>query len=196
MEDTGVRHAPTRRPPQYPAGRRKPRGQRPVARTLHERLKTAAHQLRQEGHTASADAVEAVLVPGAWTMLREGESAFTTNLPLTMNERLRDSLKRAADRQLKNLSAVVAEGFRKVMDGSWTPPEPVRAQRGSVDHSKRVVLNVTIDDALRGEFREGLPVLQDELRYKRKLTEGGIAIAYMCHVLGVVDERTQTTDPT
>ena len=160
-----------------------------MARTLRDRLKTAAAQLAKDGHTASAEAVEAVLAPGGWTQLRQDEAPFTTNLPLTMRGSLRDALKQAADEQLKNLSAVVAEGHQAVLDGSWVPPEPVRAARGQAyAGDKRVVLNVTVDDVLRKQLRDRLASLTAELGYTRALTEGGIAIAYMRFRLGVAED--------
>jgi hypothetical protein len=152
---------------------------------MRDRLTTAVRQLEEAGHKDSASAVKAVLEPGGWTMLREQDAPFTTNLPLTMRASLRDALKKAAEQQNRTLTAVVAEGHRAVLDGTWTPPEPKRvARRGeSAAADPRAVLNVTVDDALRKELRDRLPALSEEMGYK--LTEGGIAIAYLKHKLGV-----------
>lgn len=158
-----------------------------MARTMRDRLTTAVARLREAGHADSADAVDAVLAPGGWTLLREQDAAFTTNLPLTMRASLRDALKKAAEEQNVTLTAVVTEGHRKVLDGTWTPPETRRVVRraASVAQDARVVLNVTVEDALRRQLRERLPGLSEELGYAKELTEGGIAAAYLRHKLGV-----------
>jgi hypothetical protein len=146
---------------------------------MRDRLTTAARQLEEAGHPDSAAAVTAVLAPGGWTLLREQDAPFTTNLPLTMRKSLKDALKKAADQRNVTLTAVVTEGHRRTLDGSWTPPEPVRVvRRGeSAVNDPRAVLNVTVEDSLRGDLRKRLPVLSDELGYK--LTEGGSSIAYL-----------------
>lgn len=152
-----------------------------MARTMRDRLTNAARQLEKAGHPDSAAAVSAVLAPGGWTLLREQDAAFTTNLPLTMRQSLRDALKAAAEQRNVTLTAVVTEGQRKILEGSWTPPESSRVvRRGqSAAEDPRAVLNVTVDDSLRRELRDRLPDLSEELGYK--LTEGGSSIAYLRH---------------
>lgn len=148
-------------------------------RTIRDRLKTAARELEQAGRSDSAAAVEAVLAPGGWTLLREADAPFTTNLPLTMRASLREALKQAAEQNNVTLTAVVTDGHRRVLDGSWTPPESRRIVRRGEAAAKdsRVVLNVTVEDTLRKELRERLPVLSEELGYR--VTEGGLAVAYL-----------------
>ena len=162
-----------------------------MARTMRDCLKTASARLRDAGHTDSADAVDAVLAPGGWTLLREQDAAFTTNLPLTVRKSLKDALKKAADDQNVTLTAVVTEGHRAVLDGTWTPPESRRIVRrgASAATDPRAVLNVTVDDSLRKELRERLPALSEELGYSKPLTEGGIAIAYLRYKLNVADSK-------
>jgi hypothetical protein len=159
---------------------------------MRDRLKTASTRLREAGHADSADAVDAVLAPGGWTLLRQQDAPFTTNLPLTMRASLRDQMKKAAEEQNLTLTAVVTEGHRKTLDGTWTPPESRRIVRAgaSVADDPRVVLNVTVDDALRKELRDRLPGLSEELGYK--LTEGGIAVAYLRHKLSVPQPKSKT----
>ena len=111
-------------------------------------------------------------------MLREQDAPFTTNLPLTTRKSLRDALKAAAEQRNVTLTAVVTEGQRKILDGSWTPPEPGKVVRGSyTSDDPRVVLNVTVEESLRVELRERIPVLSEELGYR--VTEGGSALAYL-----------------
>jgi hypothetical protein len=99
---------------------------------------------------------------------------------LTTRASLRDALKTAAEKRRKTLTSVVTKGFRDVLavDGTWTPPEPVKTEKIPAS-DRRVVLNVTIDDQLRKELRDALPRLSEELGYK--VTEGGIAMAYLRH---------------
>jgi hypothetical protein len=156
-----------------------------VARSIRDQLTTAAQHLRDAGHEESAYAVDAVLAPGGWTLLREQEGAYTTTIPLTIRTSLKDALTAAADKQAKTLSSVVAEGHQKVLDGSWTPPQPT-GRTPMAPGDSRVVLNVTVDDALRKELRRRLAELGQTLGYK--VTESGIAVAYLRHRLGVTDE--------
>ena len=152
-------------------------------RTLRDRLTAAAHQLNKDGHSDHADAVNAVLAPGGWTLLREADAPFTTNLPLTTRASLRDALKKAAQAKGKTLTGLVTEGHREILAGTWTPPESRRVvRRGeSAENDPRVVLNVTVEDALRQELRDRLPGLSEELGYK--VTEGGSSLAYLRHRL-------------
>lgn len=181
-----------------PAERRRPRGHF-VDRTLRSELETASALLHKiaDGAEITADdavkavdaaaAVDAALEPGGWTQLREADGAFTTNLPITTRASVRDALKEAARAKRKTLTALVTEGHREVLAGTWTPPQSRRAvRRGkSVANDPRVVLNVTIADVLRRELRGQLPSLEKELGYK--MTEGGIALAYLRHRLGFAD---------
>lgn len=138
----------------------------------------------------AAAAVDAVLEPGGWTQLREAEGVFTTNLSITTRASVRDALKEAAKATRKSLTALVTEGHREVLAGTWKPPQSRRADRRgkSVANDPRVVLNVTVEDALRQELRSQLPRLERELGYT--VTEGGIALAYLRHRLKLVDQAT------
>ncbi|WP_330328145.1 hypothetical protein [Streptomyces pseudovenezuelae] len=156
-----------------------------MARTIRDRLTVAARELREAGKAESADAVEAVLTPGGWTLLREQEGTYTTNIPLTIRQSLRNALEAAAQERVRTLSAVVAQGHQEVVAGTWKPPRPAgRALMAPGD--SRVVLNVTVDDRLRKELRARLAPLSAELGYK--VTESGIAIGYLREKLGVTDE--------
>lgn len=160
-----------------------------MSREIRELLTPAPQILREAGHPRIAEAVEAVLAPGGWQELQAegGEGVFTTNVPLTIRASLRDAIKDASKRSLKtrNLSALVSEGYGKVLEGSWMPPAPSRPQRMAPGDS-RVVLNVTLDDKLRKDLRAQFGRLQEELGYK--VTEGGTAVAYLRHRLSITDE--------
>jgi hypothetical protein len=158
-----------------------------VAPKIRERLKTAVDQLRAAGHTDSAEAVETILEPGGWSQLRLPEGSFTTNVPLTVRESLRDALKDAAESQSKTLSGLVTKGYREVLAGSWTPPErPGRTTPAPGDGA--VVLNVTVEDEVRRELREWIRTEAPKLGYRLKMTEAWVAISYLRSQLGVTDE--------
>ena len=67
-----------------------------MARAIRNELKTAANHLRRDGHTKSADALEAVLEPGGWTMLREEEGSHTRRSDAESNPRSLQGPPRAA----------------------------------------------------------------------------------------------------
>jgi hypothetical protein len=169
-----------------------------VDRTLRTELETASALLHKiaDGAEITADdavkavdaaaAMDAVLEPGGWTQLREAEGVFTTNLPITTRASVRDALKEAAKAKRKSLTALVTEGHREVLAGTWKPPQSRRMVRPAND--SRVVLNVTVEDVLRQKLCGQLPSLEKELGYK--VTEGGIALAYLRHRLGLVDQAT------
>lgn len=163
-----------------------------MTNTLRNELRTASallHKVAAGAELQAADAelaavgaaaVDAILAPGGWTQIREEEGAFTTNLPLTTRTSLRDALKKAAQVKRKTLTALVTKGFGEVLAGTWVPPERGKSQPIPAG-DKRVVLNVTIEDALRKKIQRALPRLSEELGYK--VTEGGIAMSYLLQEL-------------
>ncbi|WP_157865025.1 hypothetical protein [Streptomyces prasinopilosus] len=157
-----------------------------MPRPMREQLTVIADFCEEKGRPDYAAELRTLAGPGGWSQLREGagSGAYTTNIPLTMHIGLRDALKAAAEKQRKNLSGLVTQGHGKVLAGDWTPPEPARSSL----KGKRVVLNVTVEDSLRGQLRERLPALGKELGYARKLTESWVAISYLREKLGVTDE--------
>jgi hypothetical protein len=120
--------------------------------------------LREAGHPERAEALEAVLAPGGWKALEEASEKS----PKT-----------------QNLSRLVAEGYEAVLDGSWEPPAPA-GPRPMAPGDSRVILNVTLENALRERLRAEFGPLKDRLGYK--VTEGGTAVAYLRHRLGITDE--------
>lgn len=160
-----------------------------MSRAIRELLTPAPQILREAGQPEMAKAMEAVLAPGGWKHLQADreEGVFTTNVPLTIRVSLRDAIKDASEKdpETMNLSRVVAEGYEKVLAGEWMPPAPGRPQRLAPGDS-RAVLNVTLDDSLRHRLRTQFPRLKEQLGYK--VTEGGTAVAYLRHRLGVTDD--------
>ena len=177
----------TRPPNQSRFRRRPPKGPRHVASDLRSRLKKAAAQLKADGHPELSATVEAVLAPGGWSKLRaEPGAASASNLPLFMPEPLREALKAAADTKDVSLGALVTEGFRAAVQGSWTPPAAVRAERGSLAAQRKVNLNVRVDDVARADLEERLPALSEEVGGRLSLTS--VAIAWLREELGVEDQ--------
>jgi hypothetical protein len=155
-----------------------------VAQSIRTRLKSAAKQLKTDGHDELASAVDAVLAPGGWSLLRSGAGApSASNLPITLDEDLREALKREAEAKDVTLSSLVNDGFRAVVAGTWVPPKPVRARRGAAYATRRVVLNVRADDVARADLRDMLPELSAALGFR--VTEGHVALAWMREELGL-----------
>jgi len=152
-----------------------------VTRPLRDRLTTAAGLLRQDGHDDAAADVEAVLAPGGWTLLRakdSGTSSSGTNLPLTIDRDLRDTLKAKAGEFGVTLGSVVADGFNAVLAGEWAPPK-----LKSTPAANKVVLNVRVDEALQNRVGKQTERLTLEVGYR--VTRSSIAIAWMVEELGV-----------
>jgi hypothetical protein len=155
-----------------------------VAQSIRNRLKSAAKQLKTDGHDDLASAVDAVLAPGGWTLLRsEASAGSTSNLGITLDAGLRDALKREAEAKEVTLGWLVNEGFKAAASGSWVPPKPVRARRGMAYPNGRVVLNVWVNDIARADLRDVLPELSESLGFR--VTEGHVALAWMREELGL-----------
>lgn len=180
-------NAPTRRPSNRPrSGRRPPKGPRTVASDLRARLHEASAQLKADGHADHAAAVDAVLAPRGWTLLKPtGQGAGTSSLPVMMAEPLREAFKQAAKDKDVTLGAVVTDGFRKVIEGTWVPPKPKRAP-STPGGAALVNLNVRVDKDVRARLEELLPALSERLGYKLRL--GGIATSWLREELGVEDD--------
>lgn len=184
-------NAPTR-PRTYQAGRRPPRGPRRVPRSIHDRLAVAADLLTRiaaddlplsevdKGAAAdSAAAVKAVAEPGGWTLLRSRNTAPADGrqqpFTLSMSPDLKNALADAAEEFGVVLSATVAEGFQRALDGEWIPP---KGRSGS-----GAGLNVRVSADLYRRVQEALPALSEQAGHK--LSRSSIAIAYLADQLGV-----------
>jgi hypothetical protein len=157
---------------------------------MRDRLLTAAQRLENAGHPDSAADVRAVAAPGGWTMLRAKdttESTAGTNLALTIDKDLRDQLKAKADEFGVTLGSVVADGFRRVLDGEWLPPKLAPGATAN-----KVVLNVRVDDSLRKQIDARKLELSQQAGYR--VTQSSIAIAWMAEDLGA-DVAIVDTDP-
>ncbi|MEU6016944.1 hypothetical protein ABZ826_23705 [Streptomyces sp. NPDC047515] len=123
------------------------------AATIRERLTAASARLREVDSPHLADAVDEVLAPGAWGLIRKAEQvenpekAGDPNLPISMPNFLRDEIKELAAAAGANLTADVVEGLNAYVAGTFTPVDLPRATRGNATGTAN--LNVRIPRALR-----------------------------------------------
>lgn len=197
-----MRHAPTRRPRNYPDRRRQPRGPR-VARPLRDRLTTAAELLEGVGRDrlaaaqalkdakrqaaeasaaqtfldAAAD-VRTVVEPGGWTRLRNESPTDSVNLPVFMGADLRQDLEEAAKEiRVPSLSAVASAGLRAAAEGKFVPP-PAYTGTGP-----RRNLNVTVPADVKDQVAGMLGELSKQAGYRVSLAS--IVTWWLADELGV-----------
>lgn len=196
-----MRHAPTRRPRNYPDRRRQPRGPR-VARPLRDRLTFAAELLegvgrdklaaaqaldtdRQEAGSPSAQAfldaaadVRMVTEPGGWTQLRNESPSGSVNLPVFMGADLRQDLEEAAKEiGVSSLSAVASAGLRAAAEGKFVPP---RASNGT---GKKKNLNVKVPADVKDRVAGMLDEMSRQAGYRVSLAS--IVTWWLADELGV-----------
>ena len=150
---------------------------------LHADGKAAsAHRLRADEAYDAATAVEAILAPRGYLLLKRDERMGAASpLTVTTNEEVKKALLAAGREFSVVFSGLAEEAYRAVRDGQWVPPKPVKAARGTV--GGKAVLNVRIDEQLRQDVREMLPALVQETGYP--ITEGHIVLSYICEELGI-----------
>lgn len=180
-------NAPTHPPGRKQSGGCNPRGPLHVARPIRDRLTLAAQRLREANHPDSAADVEAILVRGGWTLLRDAvpaDSPGKSKLSITTNTAVRDALRAAAEELGVLLTDVVEDAYRRVLAGTWLPPKrkPQRTLKGE-DRPTRAVMVIDIDASLREQVQKLLPSLSAEAGYT--ITEGSIALLWMTEELGV-----------
>ncbi|MFJ1993048.1 hypothetical protein [Streptomyces asiaticus] len=114
----------------------------------------AAVFLREQGKPGMAEAVETTI---EWAERAEQSAArqasidagLDPNYSLHVDKEFRTHVRAAAEEKGKDLASVVAKGLEAFRDGTWMPPAPVRARRGSA--TEKVSLNVRIPKALFDE---------------------------------------------
>lgn len=191
-----MRHAPTR-PPNHPGGRRPPKGPL-VARSprltpeiVRARLTVAADRLAERGDADLAEAVNAVLSPRGWQLLKPapaGTGGGNPNLALFMSKTVKQRLEETAAEAGKEsgkkpatvLAEVVNEGWQRFLDGEFEPVPPVRAPRGKAPAKEN--LNLRPDGSLRERV--------DEAAKQRGIgmSAGQIAVSYLFDEYGITDE--------
>jgi hypothetical protein len=154
-----------------------------VARPTREQISLAAQRLDDAGYPDSASVVRAVIEPGGWNLL-SAASQQSSNLAITMDEKLKLDLRAAALKMKVSLSLVVEEGYQALLDGEWELVEPTYRFNKTRDvKTVRTVLNVRIKDDVRQQVRELIPSLRERLGWK--VTEAAIATQWMMDELGL-----------
>lgn len=187
--DTAPTHPPNRstgggRPPKGP---RMPRSsRRPAPDVVRARLTVAADRLRTNGDTDLADAVDAVLAPRGWELLRKPEktTAADPNLAIFMNKAVKDAIYTSAEEAGENLARVVEEGFRQFIAGEFVPAKPLRSVRGS--ETVKENLNIRPSNELRQQVQALCPARSQELGWN--VTPGLVAAAWLYEEYGITDD--------
>jgi hypothetical protein len=127
--------------------------------------------------------VEAVLVTGGWTMLRDakGSGSEVVSLALTMDKRLKQDLVDAAEATGTVLSNAVTEGLRAFLADEFVPPR-VQQARGRAGYSK-TTMTVTVPQELRDQVNAHIPTVAEDAGYR--ITVSSIAVEWLMEELGV-----------
>ncbi|QBJ94504.1 hypothetical protein D0Z67_29490 (plasmid) [Streptomyces seoulensis] len=154
-----------------------------MAGSLRSSAAAGARHLRQEGHHEWAQAIETLLAPGGWNKLKQtADPAATSPLSVSTDDELKAALQDALDEFETSIRIVAEEAYEKVLSGEWLPPKTgQRRLKGT--GLKRAVLSVDVNAELRGRLQAELPRLSDQ--EGRRISEGGIIMAYACSELGV-----------
>jgi hypothetical protein len=158
-----------------------------TADTARDRLTAAADTLRSsrtKTHKEAAEAIDAILAPGGWRLLRPKDTGTGgSNLALGMDKDLKTALVAAAEAKNASLSEDVSEGFRQFLAGQWTPDKPRRATRNSGATGSRTNLNVRPDGELRELVRQRLQTASAQAGWR--ITETHVAIGWLLHHYGI-----------
>jgi hypothetical protein len=179
MEETGVRDAPTRRPKNYPDQRRPSEGHRPVSGSIRARAASAVAKLKTYGDHDEAAAIQSLLGPRGYLLLRRTEEGETSPLSLTVSDTLKRALLAAAEEFDVVLDAPAEQAYQRVLAGEWVPEQATWGSKGGT----KAVLQVSLDAGLRQEVQAQLSEISDAVGYK--VLESNIVLSYLCEELGV-----------
>lgn len=159
-----------------------------MARDLYARLTTAARQLSEAGHDDSAAALEAVLAPRGWAILRasveeSGQARPSWNLSLFVAPALRDALKAAAESTDTSLGTVATAGLQRFVADRFEPPVPFRSG------GKKVNLNMRVDKAVFDRAAERVKAVSEEEGYT--LTVAWVALSWLLEEFSLNYDGTQ-----
>lgn len=162
------------RPPRGPSVARTPTS---ADRTIRARLAAASTTLTETGRPDLAAAVDEVLAPTGWGMLRRTEADSNTrpNMPIHMNLEIRELIKERAAAKGASLADDVNEGLRRFLSGEWEPTEPIRSTRNS--GAEKANLNVRPDADLVQQVKD--TAAQTSAALKWKVTPARIAAAWL-----------------
>ncbi|MFI2620427.1 hypothetical protein [Streptomyces sp. NPDC018584] len=153
------------------------------------RLTVAADRLKQNGDDDLAEAVEAVLQPRGWELLKPPASTSgDPNVALFMSSTVKKALEEAAAESGQApatvLAEVVNEGWRKFLAGEFMPSPPVRAPRGKAPAKEN--LNLRPSGALKEQVEEAAKAASAEAGWQ--MSAGKIAMAYLFDEYGITAE--------
>ncbi|MGW7283910.1 hypothetical protein ACWGH4_00165 [Streptomyces sp. NPDC054847] len=136
---------------------------------IRQQIATAASHLRDTGKPDLADAIDLVLAPAGWGILRRsdpdaGDATSAPNLPIRISATDRDRIRAAQEQAGTSLIADATEGLNAFIAGEFSPEQPARSVRGSGE--EKVVINVRIDEELRKRVEQAAEERADELGWK------------------------------
>lgn len=145
---------------------------------LREELAAASARLRDVGSPQLASAVDAILAPGAWGLLRNSDPTSDSgprNFPIATTHAEKNQIKASAAAAGDPLVDRVNEGLRLFLSGEFLPEKPIRAARGTA--AAPAVLNVRADEHLRDRAATECERLAGVLGWRPSVS--GVAKAYL-----------------
>jgi predicted HicB family RNase H-like nuclease len=149
-----------------------------MAGSIRARAASAVAKLKQHGEHDEAAAIESLLAPRGYLLLKRTEEGETSPLSLTVTADLKKALTDAAEEFDVVLDSLAEEAYRLVLAGQWLPPEAGRSKGG-----QKAVLQVSVDSRLRQEVQAKLSGLSQEAGYR--VAESNIVLSHICEELGV-----------
>lgn len=163
-----------------------------MARPIRDSLNALAAHLTTPGQRASgtqrqewAADLHAVLSPGGWAALKDTDPAQpageSRNLPVQMPLALREAVHQAAGEIGVDLATVVADGFRAVLEGRYTPPPVQPGIRNMIGEKRN--LNVRVPVGLLDPVGGMLEELSERAGYR--VSRASIVTSWLMDELGV-----------
>ncbi|MYW49617.1 hypothetical protein [Streptomyces sp. SID161] len=157
-----------------------------MAGSIRARAASAVAKLKQHGEHDEAAAIESLLAPRGYLLLKRTEEGSTDPLSITVSAMLKQAINQTAEEWDLVTDALAEEAYRLVLDGKWVPAEVGRAGTGK--RGTKAVLQVNVDSELRGQVQGMLPALSKKVGYR--VTEANIVLTHVCEELGI--ERPNT----
>lgn len=164
-----------------------PRTRRLTPSVVRARLTAAADKLTRDGEPELSDAVQAVLAPRGWELLKNLPATGTSeepNLAMWMNKSIKDAVQSRSLSAGEGLRDVVEEGLRRFVAGKFVPEKPLRSARGSA--TAKVNLNTRVTKTLLDQVAELCPARSEELGWR--VTPGLVAMSWLYSEYGITDD--------
>ncbi|MFB7738246.1 hypothetical protein ACFC08_28435 [Streptomyces sp. NPDC056112] len=158
-----------------------------------------------------AEAVDAVIAPRGWELLRKPPASDTAraNVALYMATTVKAALEAKARAEAAAeaeetgmaprdpgtvLGEVIDQGFQRFLQGQFVPDRPVKKPRGKGPAIVKANLNVRVDQGLRDQVAELCPARSVELGWT--VTPGMVAMAWLFSEYGITeDDQIGVTTP-